>query len=1811
MGAVKKKIRDLVEVPPVRTVVQLADLRDEALSRELIESFVFTREAEFVLTTFLNQVAEGQGRGFFLEGNFGSGKSHLLSVLSMLLNNTFKNVMSGKELSNEKLGELVGKLGQRDYLVVEVSLVEHSNREYLEDIVIKAVEERLQKKGVLPEDLGDFSAGFTGGAELDVLKELIISRYKEELERFCQEKGIAVEEDPLRNESLLWELIEQLKLPLRVVPDRRRVWKELFRKLEDANLNGLVLLIDELSEFLRSKVSARAFNEDVRFLQFLGEYSARKPLWILATLQESIENTGDLPPGTMDKIKDRYPVRFKLGGTHVKELIFRRLIKKRPGSREYLENLYRAVEDSFGRLPYEFEEFYRLYPVHPATVALLDELRPLFSQHRGVVDFIHFRLAGDSQRQIVSFLDRPADELLGPEQIFLHFRRRLEETMETSAYSRQVYAFYEQEAGQIFPDEDDRKTALRLVAILILAEVSPFQRRFNVRQLARMLLVRITQLDWESNYFYIHGLLDKLYREGSFIGREENEDPLEQKYYIDLQADIRRPLTQRLEQVQKSLFAQDRRLITRLMSWADQPLLPLAELEKSPDTLRQVTWQHTVREGRVLFYPLRELPSILLEEAAQELLAGRPDWLLVIAWPDFTEQLRAVPRLLERLPQRAVDGIVFWMPQTLDDTDLLREALSHQLLLEELREKGYLGRRVVDYLEQRLKKYKPQVARFWQEIYLRGQLISPQGELLLDLSSGGPNDFQGVLESAARMALSSRFPRHPEVAPLVDALTPGALQRTLEHFLLPGEVDKKVDSTTRLVIEKCLIPMGIVQKKGGGFQLVVDPGKSSLVAHALSLVEEERIGRDEFYLKLRKGEFGLGDVQLKLLLLALLCSGVVTGYVAGRQVVLSQLKVSSLDRIEQLGRGQILPERFQELLLQLSILPRKFKKFPFTLALQRETWQWLQDFRREAEEKILRVERCLAGEEDNELLAALDPGKLKQEIQEVSEVIAEIKYSYASQEGLERFLAAHQAHPFWEGRYSRLEKIDVFFREHRDKLQAAYNYLTNPGLELPAGEVYTELKQKREELIASLQEPENLLDENQASQLEKSFESFRDQYIDIYLKEHRRLLGEERLESYSKLRRSRDYKLLSLFDGLNNVKCSNNLQSIEAVIKQVEERICRQCRRQWLYSQPVCPCGFHLGYDPEFPSPAEIHRRIEEGCRQYLETLQQPALKERILSYLEEMESVGREHFARPVRQLLELDPGSPRVLGSMEKLVTRPVIELLNKALEGRALVVERSLDDLLPKLAGRTFTKKQLLQVLDSWLDLPGEDVYIRFQDRDAAADGVKKLEAMVREGYPELVALLEKTGGTLFARVLVLWYWSSCHQLTSPLLPRGVEVPESLQPALAELSEHIFSRERKLAQELVFLVAGDKEISTTCWEALRRHYNFQSEASVLRLVEREEVFLQVLEKLLCYVWRQLEEGAWELERLAAGVSKLEKLEERKAGPAGTRTAEGGVKAPGAGHDSVPAGTRGVLTSFLKKDFLSLLSLLLQVEISLRRLACYRGEEKWQPHRWENIYRQDLGWLEYRMARLEVLLYNLSLVESVPLADLKSRAQRELEQYEKMFKNFYRNRFPLGRPGGQPGNGLITAVGVLERFKQLEEQFSPQESQVILLDACRWDTWQLLREEIERLGLRLLEEGLHWAADPTVTARQLDILGRAEKKAEMNLVAEDSLEYEADFRQGRYDLVHFGFIDDMIHSYYGNYAVLLEQIMTVARSEFFPHLKKLSPRSLLLLFSDHGFSQQREYRFQAKYEGYKYKHGGLTPQEVLAPWAIFWLPG
>ena len=169
------KLRDIIDIPEIKPVIELddADTNPSAIT----SSFVLTREVEEGLRIILTRIDARKGCGVFLKGNYGSGKSHFLSYLFLLL----------KEATSPLVKEFPGISG-KSIRPVKISLVKYAASTPLEQIVLE-------------------SCGYQGGG----------GNRQEQFQKIVQ--------DPT------------------------------------------VILIDELSEFLRAKPATSAFYEDIRFLQ--------------------------------------------------------------------------------------------------------------------------------------------------------------------------------------------------------------------------------------------------------------------------------------------------------------------------------------------------------------------------------------------------------------------------------------------------------------------------------------------------------------------------------------------------------------------------------------------------------------------------------------------------------------------------------------------------------------------------------------------------------------------------------------------------------------------------------------------------------------------------------------------------------------------------------------------------------------------------------------------------------------------------------------------------------------------------------------------------------------------------------------------------------------------------------------------------------------------------------------------------------------------------------------------------------------------------------------------------------------------------------------------------------------------------------------------------------------------------------------------------------------------------------------------------------------------------------------------------------
>ncbi len=1778
------KTGDLVHVPPVRTVVRLADLGDQHLRRHMVETFILTGEVSFAISTILNKIAIPKGEGFFVIGNYGSGKSHLLNILSLILSDAEAREVftaSGREgrPAEGKLTSLLQRAAETNPLVVEISLVEHSNREYLEQIVLSRVEEKLRGEAPSEKAAPALPPGW-------------------------------------------------LNLP------RPEAFQTLRQGLAQGGWGGLVLLIDELSEFLRSKDSARAYNEDVRFLQYLGEFAENIPAWVVATMQENIENTGSLTGEMLHKIKDRYPVRFQLSGEHVKEIVSGRLVRKKEGSEEALPRVFEELQRAFKQLPFSRQDFTELYPVHPSTVELLDELRPLFSQHRGVVDFIHYRLAGDPGRGIPTFLDQSAAALLTPDFIFDHFRDRLRETVETSPYSEQVYRHYEREAGRLFPDAEDALTALKLLKLLILGALARAPKRFTAAELTGLLLHRFSGLESGVNYDYIAEIMDQLQTHGAYIAVTEDNNGAK-LYTVDLKADVSLLLQKKLSQLTSAFTPGDPRILEGLLSWADEPYLPLKELQQDPLREKEISWQNTRRMGKVIFSLPAALSPELLQELEEELAGQETDFIFFMAAPTLAGESQSISpwKMREQCGPVLLRSLAMWVPREINagEEEQLCSAYAHQKLQEEYAsDSSPVGRQVGKHLENLLAEEKRKVKEIFRNIYFQGQLKA--AAQMMTPSHLGYLPLENLISQAAAEILKERFPRHYEIRPQGEQVTGSLMQKTLDLLISPTLEGEELERGTRLVVENYLKPLGLVKKKGQGYLLEINPKTSPLTAEFLSLIPETgRASLERLYWKLRKGPFGFSAEGFRALGTAAILSGAVSAYQGNKRLAPTQVSYYRFWNIETVGPGTLIRPELQKILAEVPFLPARLRAGPLTFAAQQQVWEAATSFKEEWISKGTEIKSRVERLKEHRLFAMVSWGKLEKMLDRFFGFLDEIKSSYASREGLERFLAAYQSRPLIAADWDRLEAIYNFLHGDLPEILRLGHYLKDPELVVPEGEKYDSL-QKRSRLLSELLEEEALLWEDKyRERLKREFKHFLDEYTLLYLEEHQQAVGPGRLKPYHAIMETKAYRLLEQLGRINAVMVKDDLVSINRQLAQPLERECRAAEELRLRERPLCSCGFTLGERVVLPEVTVMEEQILRGVQAYVAALQAPGKREKITAHAEHLELVGRRREASPLQEFLKISASGADLVSHLVELVNQNTVGHINRALTGDAIISERSVEELRELLADRVFTVEQLQELFQDWLmageGKPPDYIRVTRPNQKAGWNGAEgpaeetpgrepgqEARLFLEEKLPRLIPLAAQIGENQLFIAALLIGWLKFHRLVEGgTVPADTDALTEMERLIAEILEpktEAWLEYREDLAELGDIVLSEKE-------------NLQ--VSFLERISAEATTRLSAEQLLEYYGRFGSGNLFRFDEL------LEVLVDEPFFPALSRAVAGKLAVQISSEEmasnlNIMAGTlkeagkalakEGIVLTELhqkeKRESLAVLHTLAGCNLLLREMERLAQVPPGDDKGWEKLYRL-LAPFELLVSRLEELQAR-TLIPEVTVKRWRRRYASLLDPLLETFASYCVQPAPSRRQ---------TLPGIFRQFSGwISKEGTGKGAYLILLDGARLDLWNFLLEEMLRKHrLELLRDGLLWAAQPTVTAAQLEplkeegLLGHILNMDE-GLVSELISDPPAFLQAVDNERMHlqqgallramkFDFVDDKIHASRDALPVLLEEVLLQKRKKLSPLLDCLPAGSLLLLAADHGFKTNLYFNKTNKDE-LLYLHGGASFFETLAPWAL-----
>ena len=347
-----------------------ADLVDDNTVFDEVDEYVITDELTEKLDEFFNEYAQTIGKpnqsiGVWISGFFGSGKSHLLKILSYILSSKSINADIIGELFCEKIPksefELIGNIKKSlsiktDTLLFNIDTKADDgagNREnnailqvflkvfnehcgyYPKQPSIADFEKKLDKKGIY-QDFKDAFFDISGTQwieERDALTFVIDDAAK----AFSKVQSISFE-----------SAIEQLnKLDETFSISIEEFAKEVkeYIKTKDKNYR-LVFLVDEVGQFIGENTSVMLnLQSMVESLATICQGQA----WVVVTSQSAIKSlitTHDGLENDFSKIMGRFDIKLDLTSKNANEVIQKRLLTKKEEYTDELSSLYSTHQNS-------------------------------------------------------------------------------------------------------------------------------------------------------------------------------------------------------------------------------------------------------------------------------------------------------------------------------------------------------------------------------------------------------------------------------------------------------------------------------------------------------------------------------------------------------------------------------------------------------------------------------------------------------------------------------------------------------------------------------------------------------------------------------------------------------------------------------------------------------------------------------------------------------------------------------------------------------------------------------------------------------------------------------------------------------------------------------------------------------------------------------------------------------------------------------------------------------------------------------------------------------------------------------------------------------------------------------------------------------------------------------------------------------------------------------------------------------------------------------------------------------------------------
>ena len=435
------QLRTLFEKPIDRHIEGVIKADDESDLQTEVSEYVVTREIAKRLDELVSAyLAGGTSNGVWIAGFFGSGKSHLLKILSLLLENRLLGTARVADLFLPKLAEDPLLKADLEKAIKIPSRSIRFNIDQKADLIAKDQIDALlavfvkvfnELRGYYPKQ------GYIAELEADLDTRKLLAPFKD---AYRAEAGRPWEEDrdvvhTLENETFArayskvtgvsydeaLKTLDRKQASYRVSIEDFGEWVKKWLETKPPGFH-LNFFVDEVGQFVGTN-SKLMLN-----LQTLAETLATRcggRAWVFVTSQGDLATVlGELKKGEGDdftKIQARFKTPLNLTSQDVSDVICARLLTKNEAARDVLDPLYAAEKNNLKTL-FQFgegsrtyrgfkndDDFAAFYPFHPCHFELLQESLIALSKH----NFFTGKHRSIGERSMLGILQDVAKVLAG------------------------------------------------------------------------------------------------------------------------------------------------------------------------------------------------------------------------------------------------------------------------------------------------------------------------------------------------------------------------------------------------------------------------------------------------------------------------------------------------------------------------------------------------------------------------------------------------------------------------------------------------------------------------------------------------------------------------------------------------------------------------------------------------------------------------------------------------------------------------------------------------------------------------------------------------------------------------------------------------------------------------------------------------------------------------------------------------------------------------------------------------------------------------------------------------------------------------------------------------------------------------------------------------------------------------------------------------------------------------------------------------------------------------------------------------------